>query len=177
MPPFQSQQMRLNCRLYDAHSCAHSRRRLDLALVAFACTKFNIDFTVNYCYLSATIIIMELLGMQRSKKMGWSTWSEWFTCSRTCDGGVTYQLRTCHSQQGCKGEAIRYKICNMQVITVKFPCVVKLIEKIILLQPCPDHQDFRALQCAAYNNVPYDGALFTWEPHYDYSEPCALTCK
>lgn len=94
---------------------------------------------------------------KRSKKQSWSTWSEWSTCSRSCDGGVTYQLRICHSPQGCKGDAIRYKICNMQ--------------------PCPETQDFRAQQCAAYNDVPYDGALFKWEPHYDYSEPCALTCR
>uniref|UniRef100_A0A336M0H4 CSON009496 protein n=1 Tax=Culicoides sonorensis TaxID=179676 RepID=A0A336M0H4_CULSO len=94
---------------------------------------------------------------KRLKKQSWSTWSEWSTCSRSCDGGVTYQLRICHAPQGCKGEAIRYKICNMQ--------------------PCPDPQDFRAQQCAAYNEVPYDGALFKWEPHYDYTEPCALTCR
>ncbi|XP_063699657.1 protein madd-4 isoform X2 [Culicoides brevitarsis] len=94
---------------------------------------------------------------KRTKKQSWSTWSEWSTCSRSCDGGVTYQLRICHAPQGCKGDAIRYKICNMQ--------------------PCPDAQDFRAQQCAAYNDVPYDGALFKWEPHYDYSEPCALTCR
>lgn len=100
---------------------------------------------------------MSLFLQKRMKKQGWSTWSEWSTCSRTCDGGVTYQLRTCHAQQGCKGDAIRYKICNMQ--------------------PCPDQQDFRALQCTAYNDVPYDGALFSWEPHYDYSEPCVLTCR
>lgn len=45
---------------------------------------------------------------------GWSVWSEWSSCSRSCDGGVSHQLRTC--QKGsCKGEHIRYKICNMQV--------------------------------------------------------------
>lgn len=94
---------------------------------------------------------------KRTKKQGWSIWSEWSTCSRTCDGGVAYQLRTCNAQQGCKGDTIRYKICNMQ--------------------PCPDQQDFRKLQCSAYDTVPYDGALFTWKPHYDYSEPCALACR
>ncbi|KAG5675419.1 hypothetical protein PVAND_005325 [Polypedilum vanderplanki] len=89
--------------------------------------------------------------------LGWSAWSDFSTCSRTCDGGVAFQLRRCHSPQGCKGESVRYKICNMQA--------------------CPDQQDFRAQQCAAYNDVPYDGALFNWTPHYDYSEPCALTCR
>lgn len=89
--------------------------------------------------------------------LGWTGWSEFSTCSRTCDGGVAIQLRRCNHPQGCKGESVRYKICNMQA--------------------CPDPQDFRAQQCAAYNEVPYDGALFNWTPHYDYAEPCALTCR
>ena len=32
---------------------------------------------------------------KRAKAQGWSRWSEWTTCSRSCDGGVTYQLRKC----------------------------------------------------------------------------------
>lgn len=90
-------------------------------------------------------------------KIGWSGWSDFSTCSRTCDGGVAFQLRRCHSPSGCRGESVRYKICNMQ--------------------SCPDQQDFRGQQCAAFNEVPYDGALFVWSPHYDYSEACALTCR
>ncbi|XP_055685140.1 protein madd-4 isoform X4 [Lutzomyia longipalpis] len=96
-------------------------------------------------------------GQKRGRNQGWSTWSEWSMCSRSCDGGVAQQLRRCHSPQGCRGEPIRYKICNMQ--------------------PCPETQDFRAHQCAAYDDVPYDGSLFKWTPHYDYTEPCALTCR
>ncbi|XP_055685146.1 protein madd-4 isoform X8 [Lutzomyia longipalpis] len=96
-------------------------------------------------------------GQKRGRNQGWSTWSEWSMCSRSCDGGVAQQLRRCHSPQGCRGEPIRYKICNMQ--------------------PCPETQDFRAHQCAAYDDVPYDGSLFKWTPHYDYTEPCALTCS
>ncbi|XP_075149272.1 ADAMTS-like no long nerve cord [Haematobia irritans] len=88
---------------------------------------------------------------------GWTTWSEWSTCSRTCDGGVMQQIRRCQSSNGCKGDSVRYRICNMQ--------------------PCPDKIDFRAQQCAANNDVPYDGTLYKWTPHYDYVEPCALTCR
>ncbi|XP_054082608.1 ADAMTS-like protein 1 isoform X4 [Zeugodacus cucurbitae] len=87
----------------------------------------------------------------------WSGWSEWSTCSRSCDGGIMQQIRRCYNTNGCKGESVRYRICNMQ--------------------PCPEQQDFRARQCAAYNDVPYDGTLYTWTPHYDYVEPCALTCR
>lgn len=91
------------------------------------------------------------------KGQGWSSWSDWTTCSRTCDGGVANQLRRCHSSNGCVGETVRYKICNMQ--------------------PCPELQDFRSHQCAAYDEVPYDGALFKWTPHYDDADLCALTCR
>ncbi|KAG5879398.1 hypothetical protein JTB14_027221 [Gonioctena quinquepunctata] len=45
---------------------------------------------------------------------GWSAWSEWSPCSRSCDGGASHQLRTCTSGN-CRGDHIRYKICNMQV--------------------------------------------------------------
>ncbi len=52
---------------------------------------------------------------RRPSSRGWSTWSDWSTCSRTCDGGASYQLRRCKAPSGCRGEAMRYKICNMQV--------------------------------------------------------------
>ncbi|KAH8375094.1 hypothetical protein KR093_008247, partial [Drosophila rubida] len=87
----------------------------------------------------------------------WSSWSEWSTCSRTCDGGIMQQMRRCSTTGNCRGESSRYRICNMQ--------------------PCPEQQDFRANQCTAYNDVPYDGTLYKWTPHYDYVEPCALTCR
>ncbi|XP_075215247.1 ADAMTS-like no long nerve cord [Lycorma delicatula] len=86
----------------------------------------------------------------------WSNWSEWSPCSRTCDGGAAYQLRRCNAIAGCKGQAVRYRICNMQ--------------------PCPDSVDFREHQCSSYNDVPYEGTLLTWKPHYDEDDPCALTC-
>ncbi|XP_068083512.1 protein madd-4 [Anabrus simplex] len=88
---------------------------------------------------------------------GWSPWSEWSTCSRSCDGGASYQLRRCNSPTGCDGESVRYKICNMQ--------------------PCPEEGDFRLQQCAAFNSVPYEGQLLSWTPHHEESEPCALTCR
>ncbi|KAH8402532.1 hypothetical protein KR222_008241, partial [Zaprionus bogoriensis] len=87
----------------------------------------------------------------------WSSWSDWSTCSRTCDGGIMQQMRRCSTTGNCRGESARYRICNMQ--------------------PCPEQQDFRSNQCAAYNDVPYDGTLYKWTPHYDYVEPCALTCR
>lgn len=94
---------------------------------------------------------------------GWSQWSEWSLCSRTCDGGVSRQLRTCSSPAGCRGEPVRYKICNMQ------PCRgnVSLLEEDI----------WREQQCSAHDDTPYGGELFHWRAHRDDAEPCALTCR
>lgn len=68
-------------------------------------TLFQLRLTPSLCYSQE----------RRVSSRGWSTWSDWSTCSRTCDGGASYQLRRCKSATGCKGEAMRYKICNMQV--------------------------------------------------------------
>ncbi|XP_050540145.1 protein madd-4 isoform X2 [Daktulosphaira vitifoliae] len=86
----------------------------------------------------------------------WSPWSEWSSCSRTCDGGAMYQLRRCNAIAGCKGHHVRYKICNME--------------------PCPDGADFRAVQCSGYNDQPYDGEIVEWQPYYDEESPCTLMC-
>ncbi|RZF41390.1 hypothetical protein LSTR_LSTR000104 [Laodelphax striatellus] len=86
----------------------------------------------------------------------WSGWSEWSPCSRTCDGGAAFQLRRCNAISGCKGQAIRYRICNMQ--------------------PCPDVVDFREHQCSSYNEIPYNDQMLFWKPHYNDENPCALTC-
>ncbi|XP_063229070.1 protein madd-4 [Bacillus rossius redtenbacheri] len=89
---------------------------------------------------------------------GWSPWSAWSTCSRSCDGGASSQLRRCRSPAGCRGEAVRYKICNMQ--------------------PCPEGAEFRAQQCSQFDAVPHEGGLLRWTPHYgDQEAPCALTCR
>ncbi|XP_022920752.1 protein madd-4 isoform X2 [Onthophagus taurus] len=87
---------------------------------------------------------------------GWSAWSEWSPCSRSCDGGVAHQLRRCQ-KGGCRGDRVRYKICNMQ--------------------PCPEARDFREDQCAAFNGQLYEGISYTWFAHYDDLNPCVLACK
>ncbi|XP_074042343.1 ADAMTS-like no long nerve cord isoform X3 [Leptinotarsa decemlineata] len=87
---------------------------------------------------------------------GWSPWSDWSPCSRSCDGGASHQLRTCTSGN-CRGDHVRYKICNMQI--------------------CPDSHEFREDQCAAFNSIAHNGLLYEWTPHYEDELPCALTCK
>ncbi|OAD54583.1 ADAMTS-like protein 1 [Eufriesea mexicana] len=43
--------------------------------------------------------------------------------------------------------------------------------------PCENPSDFRAEQCAAFDDVPYSGQLLKWYPHYDPTRPCALICR
>lgn len=50
--------------------------------------------------------------------------------------------------------------------------------RFLWFQPCEKSSgDFRAAQCAAFNNVPYSGQLLKWYPHYDPARPCALICR
>ncbi|XP_055330583.1 ADAMTS-like protein 1 [Paramacrobiotus metropolitanus] len=90
---------------------------------------------------------------------GWKAWSSWSECSRTCDGGAMFQYRTCSRDdgQGCYGEKVRYRLCNTQNCP-------------------PDAVDFRAQQCAAYNNMRFKGRLYRWLPSKNTEKPCALTC-
>lgn len=91
-----------------------------------------------------------------TRSNGWSDWSSWSPCSRSCDGGVSHQFRTCESGS-CKGEHVRRSICNMQ--------------------PCPEPRDYRNQQCAAFNDKPYGGTYYQWTPHYDDGNDCNLICR
>nr|AAH94674.1 A disintegrin-like and metallopeptidase (reprolysin type) with thrombospondin type 1 motif, 18 [Mus musculus] len=96
----------------------------------------------------------------------WSAWSKWSECSRTCGGGVKFQERHCSNpkpQYGgkyCPGSSRIYKLCN--------------------INPCPENSlDFRAQQCAEYNNKPFRGWLYRWKPYTKVEEEdrCKLYCK
>ncbi|XP_043921013.1 A disintegrin and metalloproteinase with thrombospondin motifs 16 [Protopterus annectens] len=95
----------------------------------------------------------------------WSGWSSWSSCSRTCGGGVTYQERHCtnprpvYGGKFCEGSSRMYKLCN--------------------IQNCPEPSiDFRAQQCAEYNNKPFRGWYYNWKPYtrVDENDACKLYC-
>ncbi|KAK2582675.1 hypothetical protein KPH14_004950 [Odynerus spinipes] len=88
----------------------------------------------------------------------WSPWSKWSPCSRSCGGGISKQQRRCR-RKPCKGRpwSTKYKVCNPQL--------------------CEKPSDFRAEQCAAFDDVPYSGQLLKWYPHYDPARPCSLICR
>ncbi|RLV90726.1 hypothetical protein DV515_00014342 [Chloebia gouldiae] len=94
----------------------------------------------------------------------WGSWSSWGECSRTCGGGVSSSVRHCDSPRPtiggkyCLGERKRYRSCN----TDDCP---------------PGSQDFRELQCAEFDNVPFRGKYYTWKTYRGGGvKACSLNC-
>ncbi|XP_078524447.1 A disintegrin and metalloproteinase with thrombospondin motifs 10 [Lissotriton helveticus] len=94
----------------------------------------------------------------------WGQWSPWGECSRTCGGGVSSSIRHCDSPRPtiggkyCLGERKHYRSCN----TDDCP---------------PSSQDFRELQCAEFDNVPFRGKYYTWKTYRGGGvKSCSLNC-
>ncbi|KAH9524630.1 A disintegrin and metalloproteinase with thrombospondin motifs 7 [Bulinus truncatus] len=94
----------------------------------------------------------------------WGEWAEWTDCTRTCGAGVSFSERLCNhpppSNGGkyCTGERKRYRICNTD--------------------NCPENApSFRAHQCSEFNQIPYKGSTYEWEPLSTPDTPCQLHCK
>ncbi|KAK4885313.1 hypothetical protein RN001_001584 [Aquatica leii] len=86
----------------------------------------------------------------------WSNWSSPTPCSRSCGGGVSTQERTCNPGYYCEGPTKKHFSCNTQ--------------------DCPDLADFRAQQCAEYDNIPFDGVYYEWIPYTKAPNVCQLNC-
>ncbi|XP_059272826.1 A disintegrin and metalloproteinase with thrombospondin motifs 16 isoform X2 [Mustela nigripes] len=95
----------------------------------------------------------------------WSDWSSWSPCSRTCGGGVSHRDRLCtnpkpsHGGKFCEGSTRTLRLCNSQ--------------------QCPHNSvDFRALQCAEYNDKRFRGWRYTWKPYTQVEDQhlCKLYC-
>ncbi|XP_035723305.1 papilin-like isoform X5 [Vespa mandarinia] len=92
----------------------------------------------------------------------WGPWSMPSSCSRSCGGGVAHQTRQCldvdeNGYQRCTGSSRRFFSCNVQA--------------------CPgEPKDFRAEQCAEFNNVPFEGVIHDWIPYTGSPHKCELNC-
>ncbi|KAM4710405.1 A disintegrin and metalloproteinase with thrombospondin motifs 10-like isoform 4-T5 [Discoglossus pictus] len=94
----------------------------------------------------------------------WGPWSPWGECSRTCGGGVSSSVRHCDSPRPtiggkyCLGERKRYRSCN--------------------IDDCPlGSQDFREMQCAEFDNVPFRGKYYSWKSYKGGGvKTCSLNC-
>ncbi|XP_077360516.1 A disintegrin and metalloproteinase with thrombospondin motifs 2-like isoform X1 [Festucalex cinctus] len=98
---------------------------------------------------------------------GWSSWSAYTDCSRTCRGGVRIRSRNCDSPRPanggrtCFGNSFEFQLCNQQ-------------------HQCPPMYDFRAEQCSAWDDIfEYEGKKHHWLPveHADPDERCNLFCR
>ncbi|KAM3876841.1 ADAMTS-like protein 5 [Diretmus argenteus] len=91
----------------------------------------------------------------------WASWGGWSVCSRTCGGGASVRTRTCITRNPvggpCGGDPRQYKICNTK-------------------ECAPGSEDFREMQCAAYNNRPLMAGNNRWTTFHGGSNPCELSC-
>ncbi|XP_043941316.1 A disintegrin and metalloproteinase with thrombospondin motifs 12 [Protopterus annectens] len=95
---------------------------------------------------------------------GWSQWTSWSYCTRTCGVGVQTSERLCNNPQPqfggkyCTGERKRYRTCNTR--------------------PCPVGRfTFRGMQCSEFDTVPHKNELYKWLPVYNTANPCELQCQ
>ncbi|XP_048510814.1 papilin isoform X3 [Athalia rosae] len=103
-----------------------------------------------------------VLDTDEEERGNWGPWSIPSSCSRSCGGGVAHQTRRCHDidddgVERCSGSKKRFFSCNVQ--------------------ECPDpERDFRAEQCAEFNNVPIEGVYYDWIPYTGAPNKCELNC-
>ncbi|XP_069877014.1 A disintegrin and metalloproteinase with thrombospondin motifs 14 isoform X2 [Dipodomys merriami] len=98
---------------------------------------------------------------------GWSSWTKFGSCSRSCGGGVRSRSRSCdnpppaYGGRQCSGPTFEYQICNSE--------------------ECPGpYEDFRAQQCAKRNSYYiHQNAKHSWIPYEpeDDAQKCELICQ
>ncbi|XP_054220835.1 A disintegrin and metalloproteinase with thrombospondin motifs 14 isoform X1 [Homo sapiens] len=98
---------------------------------------------------------------------GWSSWTKFGSCSRSCGGGVRSRSRSCNNPspayggRPCLGPMFEYQVCNSE--------------------ECPGtYEDFRAQQCAKRNSYyVHQNAKHSWVPYEpdDDAQKCELICQ
>ncbi|XP_076370861.1 A disintegrin and metalloproteinase with thrombospondin motifs 18-like isoform X2 [Tachypleus tridentatus] len=83
---------------------------------------------------------------------GWGAFSDWTSCSKSCDGGIAYKERKCNNPRprnggkDCEGQTRVYKICNTELCHHA-------------------NTDIRMEQCETFNNKTFRGNRFLWKPY------------
>ncbi|XP_005565677.2 A disintegrin and metalloproteinase with thrombospondin motifs 14 isoform X1 [Macaca thibetana thibetana] len=98
---------------------------------------------------------------------GWSSWTKFGSCSRSCGGGVRSRSRSCNNPppayggRPCLGPMFEYQVCNSE--------------------ECPGpYEDFRAQQCAKRNSYyVHQNTKHSWVPYEpdDDTQKCELICQ
>ncbi|NXH92173.1 PPN protein, partial [Edolisoma coerulescens] len=115
------------------------------------------------CLFAMSMGFFYLQGRRMKRQVDvWGSWGEWGKCSRSCGGGVSFRQRRCYSQRtegpsSCVGPTRSYRSCNVQ--------------------NCPEgSQDFRAEQCAEFDETEFQGKKYKWLPYYGAPNKCELNC-
>lgn len=129
----------------------------------------------RWCYRGRCVIKKRLKPIDG----GWSKWSAYSTCSRSCGGGVSQATRNCTSpepQNGgkyCLGDRVKYKSCNVHECEYTRRIGVDYRDYI--------YHDPRNDLCSKYNgqslNLVNTSSLIHWIPYYHPVSPCKLYCS
>ena len=98
---------------------------------------------------------------------GWSSWSTWGDCSRTCGGGVCFRTRRCdnprpiYGGRPCSGQSEEFRLCN--------------------IYRCIKNGDIRAQQCNStfFSSIEHQSInKVVWAPYeqVDDKYKCQLAC-
>ncbi|THD26707.1 A disintegrin and metalloproteinase with thrombospondin motifs 3 [Fasciola hepatica] len=90
---------------------------------------------------------------------GWSSFSDWTVCSRTCGIGTQYRKRVCLTGLStCPGRDTEYRLCQGE------------------RRDCPSSVDLRQQQCQWFNSFKLQGVYHTWLPYIQSENSCKLSC-
>ena len=56
--------------------------------------------------------VIKLFSRYLAQNGTWSSWGEWQSCDRECDGGVQVRSRDCLGNGNCNGDATVTQTCN-----------------------------------------------------------------
>ncbi|XP_006884852.1 PREDICTED: papilin [Elephantulus edwardii] len=109
-------------------------------------------------------LVSSALKVRRQQRQNdvWGPWSQWSPCSRTCGGGISFRERPCYSWRGdggssCVGPSRSHRSCHTE--------------------SCPEGaRDFRAQQCAEFDDSEFQGRRYKWLPYYGAPNKCELNC-
>ncbi|XP_044599577.1 ADAMTS-like protein 4 [Cotesia glomerata] len=115
-------------------------------------------------------------GKDNRVRGSWGTWSSWSECSRSCGTGVQSQARQCVLRNSVRKRSI---ISQVNSTSLKPVCIGTYKRyHICNTQDCPEFsEDFRAEQCAKFNDRVYKGEKHAWVPFLNAPNPCALNCR
>ena len=91
-------------------------------------------FSVQWGISSFLVIFVSFLFSAINR--GWTMWSGWSDCDKSCEGGTQDRSRVCTSlkdgERQCEGDKIQRRVCNMQPCPRKY-CDRKILTKIFEL--------------------------------------------